>query len=531
LSVAVDDGDSEDEDDAPRRKKKRSIWDESESEESDRSWGRRRRKPASRQKKAAATTTKKKKTKKKKKNDDSDAEVYKKKKPKIKFGLDGEDEGPGRRTRGKKINYVDALGSDSDEDRVKRPPPRIESEEEYVANEDEEIDEDDKITDEEEADSGEENVNPKPPKVHIQSYTDARFTQLLPEGIPSSRSQLMREEDGEDEPNPIDQINRNVEMMDENEMEKMMEEEEYANKQLQLVALQLEKEKRRKEREAKKLEGVLPMQMPQQQDLKKRPKKKEHFQFSGPMQEPLVGNVDNLIVNSENNDELSEPPGVSLPMFAELGTAGEGLDDPQKKRRGNNCWSSVSIGFTQFSGAARNKKSLEEAVANLGSVRQQESTAFMAMAAANKTLPTDLSGQESNIEIAAPPQPFSQSQPTPSVITRMLQSKPGQPGYPIGTIRPKQFAAMADRDEEVHHAMSPSPAHLGQYIQGESRSRKTKYFDSYMLYYFFAYRNESGTFYTQHRSESGTFLHHFIHLLYFFFGGMVTRHVKSTQKF
>jgi remodeling and spacing factor 1 len=444
----IDDGDSEDEDDAPRRKKKRSIWDESESEESDRSWGRRRRKPASRQKKAAATTTKKKKTKKKKKNDDSDAEVYKKKKPKIKFGLDGEDEGPGRRTRGKKINYVDALGSDSDEDRVKRPPPRIESEEEYVANEDEEIDEDDKITDEEEADSGEENVNPKPPKVHIQSYTDARFTQLLPEGIPSSRSQLMREEDGEDEPNPIDQINRNVEMMDENEMEKMMEEEEYANKQLQLVALQLEKEKRRKEREAKKLEGVLPMQMPQQQDLKKRPKKKEHFQFSGPMQEPLVGNVDNLIINSENNDELSEPPGVSLPMFAELGTAGEGLDDPQKKRR------------------ARNKKSLEEAVANLGSVRQQESTAFMAMAAANKTLPTDLSGQESNIEIAAPPQPFSQSQPTPSVITRMLQSKPGQPGYPIGTIRPKQFAAMADRDEEVHHAMSPSPAHIGQYIQG-----------------------------------------------------------------
>jgi hypothetical protein len=30
------------------------------------------------------------------------------------------------------------------------------------------------------------------------------------------------------------------------------------------------------------------------------------------------------------------------------------------------------------------------------------------------------------------------------------------------------------------------------------------------LYKFFAYRNENGTFYTQNRSESCTFLHHFI---------------------
>lgn len=359
----IDDGDSEDEDETPRRKKKRSFWDESESEESDRSWGRRRKKPTSRQKKTTSTSTsKKKKSKKKKKNDDSDAEVYKKKKPKIKFGLDGEDEGPGRRTRGKKINYVDALGSDSDEDRVKRPPPRIESEEEY------EIDEDDKASE-----SGEDT---KKDKVQIQSYTDARFTQILPE------PKNILHEDGETELNPIDQINRNVEMMDENEMEKMMEEEEYANKQLQLVAQQLEKEKRRKEREAKKAIEDTKMQF---------------------MQEPLVGNV---IINSENNDELSEPPGVSLPLFAELG------DEDSKKRRN-----------------VKNKKTLEETVANLG--------------------------KESNIEIAAPPQPFSQSQPTPSVITRMLQSKPGQPGYPVGAIRPKQFAAMPEREE--------------QYIQGWCR--------------------------------------------------------------
>ncbi|XP_064214033.1 remodeling and spacing factor 1 isoform X2 [Tribolium castaneum] len=341
----IDDGDSESEEEAPRRKKKRSIWEESESEESDRSWGRRRKKPA---KKTTTSSTTKKKSKKKKK-EDSDVEVYKKKKPKIKFN----DEGPGRRTRGKKINYVDALGSDSDEDRVKRPPPRIESEEEYVASE---------------ASDDEETVK-KPEKVQIQSYTDARFTQILPE------PKNILQEDGETELNPIDQINRNVEMMDENQMEKMMEEEEYANKQLQLVAQQLEKEKRRKEREAKK-------------------------EF---LQEPLVGNV---IVNSENNDELSEPPGVSLPLFADLGE-----DEAKKRRQG------------------KNKKSLEETVANLG--------------------------KESNIEIAAPPQPFSQSQPTPSVITRMLQSKPGQPGYPIGAIRPKQFAAMPEDDPHFAQGVRP----------------------------------------------------------------------------
>lgn len=41
------------------------------------------------------------------------------KKPKIKFGgldeSDDDDEMLTRRTRGKKINYIDALGSDSDE--------------------------------------------------------------------------------------------------------------------------------------------------------------------------------------------------------------------------------------------------------------------------------------------------------------------------------------------------------------------------------------------------------------------------------
>lgn len=52
-----------------------------------------------------------------------------------------------------------------------------------------------------------------------------------------------------------------------------------------------------------------------------------------------------------------------------------------------------------------------------------------------------------NIEIASPPQPFSQSQPAPSVITRMLQTTPGKGAFPVGRIRPKQFAMMQDSDD------------------------------------------------------------------------------------
>lgn len=49
--------------------------------------------------------------------DDSDSEIPKlKKKPKIKYGrIESDDENTGRRTRGKKINYLDVLGTDSDD--------------------------------------------------------------------------------------------------------------------------------------------------------------------------------------------------------------------------------------------------------------------------------------------------------------------------------------------------------------------------------------------------------------------------------
>lgn len=54
--------------------------------------------------------------KKKKRNDDSDSDAFKKRKPKIKYGRIGSDnEDLGIRTRGKKINYLDVLGSDSED--------------------------------------------------------------------------------------------------------------------------------------------------------------------------------------------------------------------------------------------------------------------------------------------------------------------------------------------------------------------------------------------------------------------------------
>jgi len=77
-----------------------------------------------------------------------------------------------------------------------------------------------------------------------------------------------------------------------------------------------------------------------------------------------------------NNAELSEPPGVNLPMFSEIAPV-LNADGTPKKRRGRD---------------------------------------------------SPLHG--SKLGIATPPQPFSQSQPSPSVITRMLQSQPGQGNFP-----------------------------------------------------------------------------------------------------
>lgn len=79
--------------------------------------------------------------------------------------------------------------------------------------------------------------------------------------------------------------------------------------------------------------------------------------------------------------------------------------------------------------------------------------------------PQDPSLQGNNIGIAAPPQPFSQSQPAPSVITRMLQSQPGQGGYPV-TGSPSYYP----RNEQQHVPDVPASGVQGtpgQYVQGK----------------------------------------------------------------
>ncbi|KAJ8919133.1 hypothetical protein NQ315_012118 [Exocentrus adspersus] len=287
---------------------------------------------------------------------------------------------------------------------------------------------------------------------HNKPLTQKRQNDVL---IKSSGKGLINKEllEGEDD-NPIEKINKNLEEMDSDDMEKMMEEEEFANQQLQLVAMQLEKEKKRKAEEAKRLEleeksitPPVPAKRGRKPKAKELPKNIVH--------EPIVSNVKALIRNDVDNDELSEPPGVALPLFEELSSRKTEDEAPKRTTRGRG----------------RGKKTLEETLANLGgrkNVTNKQQTENPSQAAG------------CNIEIAAPPQPFSQAAPTPSVITRMLQSKPGQnPAYPVGTIRPKQFATMPDDDDDSPNrsrGSSPSTGPLplggpppGQFMPGGPR--------------------------------------------------------------
>lgn len=149
-------------------------------------------------------------------------------------------------------------------------------------------------------------------------------------------------EDDEDG-NPIEKINKNLEEMDSDEMEKMMEEEEFANKQLQLVALQLEKEKKRRAEEAKRLESetkTVASVVPAKRGRKPKQKEPPQMQKSV-VHEPIVSNVKALIRNDNDNDELSEPPGVALPLFEELASrkTDEETTPKRSRGRGNNKYS------------------------------------------------------------------------------------------------------------------------------------------------------------------------------------------------
>lgn len=195
----------------------------------------------------------------------------------------------------------------------RRPAPRVvESEEEYVVNEDDVLEEEDNNRDSsDEEDSGDDDDTEKT-KNFINKSKDVNITSI-------DKSQI-RDTKTRDDLNPIEAINKNIEEMSETDMEKLMEEESYANKQLALVALQIEKEKRRKEQEAKNLEVLL-------QHSQKTSKKR------GRNDQPDLP-VDLMMEDYQNNAELSEPPGVSLPIFGDLPPISTSPEEVPKKRKG-----------------------------------------------------------------------------------------------------------------------------------------------------------------------------------------------------
>ncbi|KAF6213971.1 hypothetical protein GE061_011700 [Apolygus lucorum] len=111
--------DSDSEDYGKKKKKKKQEWDESSSSSSDQSWGRRKKRAAVRSSFSKAKSRSKKKKSSRRYDSDSDApkKKAKPKKSKVRYGLsEDDDDGPLIRTRGKKMNYTEIHGSDTEEE-------------------------------------------------------------------------------------------------------------------------------------------------------------------------------------------------------------------------------------------------------------------------------------------------------------------------------------------------------------------------------------------------------------------------------
>uniref|UniRef100_A0A1B6FH68 PHD-type domain-containing protein n=1 Tax=Cuerna arida TaxID=1464854 RepID=A0A1B6FH68_9HEMI len=155
--------DDSEESDAPRRKKTKKLWSDSDSESDDSTWGKRKKKKnySSGRRKFQRN---KKFTIEDELSESEGAKVPKKKRQrKIKYGgLDdlNVEELPARRTRGKKINYQEVLGSDTDEEIQKTKSLKraiIDDEDEFVADKEVDKDESRSSSDEEESLDDEEN--------------------------------------------------------------------------------------------------------------------------------------------------------------------------------------------------------------------------------------------------------------------------------------------------------------------------------------------------------------------------------------
>ncbi|CAH1126968.1 unnamed protein product [Ceutorhynchus assimilis] len=402
--------------DAPKKKKKTSIWDETESDESDASGYGKRKFKKKKNKKVTKDNTKKNR--------------------RIKYGgltsSEEENFATGRRTRGKKATYVDTLGTDEsevEESVTKKNPRRIISDddhdEDFVANEEDEVEDekdseekvedDEEEADEEEYDSEEEERRKKLPLIVPKIYIKKPLGPKRDTPPQGGKPLIPEMVEPEKIPSGFVKSDANVQLSSAIAKTKSTDSVKEILKsnieaRLSEAGIQLSK--------LKNIDEMAPRQ--QKCELLAAALKKPTA-----MHEPIVSNVSALIKNDSENEDLSEPPGIALPTFDEIRSDFGNCGESPKKRKG------------------RPPKKKPEDVMNLSG-----------------------KNPEPAIEIAAPPQPFSQAQPTPSVITRMLQSKPGISLYPVGRIRPKQFATMRDDDsDESSPKNSPSPTapHVGQY--------------------------------------------------------------------
>nr|CAH7761634.1 unnamed protein product [Callosobruchus chinensis] len=516
-----DDDDEDDSDRAPRKKKKKHYFSDEESSESDGSWGRRKKKGSSKKKKS------------KKKNsildELSDLEVpNRKKKRRIVYGgltSSDEDLGRGRRTRGKKTTYVEALGSETEDEVQKRNPRKIDSDDEdFVANEeeDEEDPQDEEEPEPEEEEDEEEEEDRKKgteerrrlmvPKIYIkkpaagvvketdknkkvnsdvnkpEEKTDIEQNGKEPEAQKDNESKeklatkpeekksgstgtnnsgrvrikvVPRKETSSGKSTNLPEMNKQLAKISEKDSNKNTEKDLPNIPPLATAGKQLEIEKKKSDTVEKinmkkvfssldkagiELTKMPPSEPPTPQKVaaaKPLPPRPIHH-------EPIVSNVNAFLKNDDSNDELSEPPGVVLPVFDEVTITKK--EAPRRR---------IKI---------RPKKSLEETVAHLGS-------AITIKPAAPKSSDQSTTESTCKIEIAAPPQPFSQTAPAPSIITRMLQTPSGtqevkdtpdkdaaassaepapKPDYSvIGKIRPKQFATMPLEDDDDEPPTQP----------------------------------------------------------------------------
>lgn len=251
-------------------------------------------------------------------------------------------------------------------------------------------------------------------------------------------------------------IAANPENLNEEEVETMMmESEEYANKQLELMAIQLAKEKQK--RVLDNQSNIQMLNKPEQMVTEvKQPKKRGRKRKVDIEAAALAAanaaagipnhaqNIPSIIVNTAaSNQNINMPGGGGVivdemsrisPLKSDaeiLPTVVTELQTTPSKRRGRG----------------KGKKTLEKEAAASGvdvipTITTPEHVKSVAVSGtivppANTTAPTQIETSNEGtptisetsilagkLGIAAPPQPFSQSQPTPSVITRMLQSQP-----------------------------------------------------------------------------------------------------------